>query len=160
MCYTLFMTFQRIEDFDAQSANGGKCYISNLPRQVFDPRSPHTAGQDFDEFILRGPMIDFEGYLDIRPSVIVAEARALGMLTVEEVAEIQERSEDAEAAVLAAESEFLRLRTLNEALLLAQADSIIEFQALELELGQAYDDLYDDSDDHLSVEALIVQELS
>jgi len=98
--------FQIIPNFNGQSRNGGGCSLSNLPMQ--EPALGRPAEQ-VDEFVLRGPEIEFEGHFDIRPSVIREMAAALGMVSEAEYGhaielsqsyfnELQERR--AEAAAL------------------------------------------------------------
>ncbi len=106
--------FQVIPDFDQLSRNGATCSISNLNKAL--PalgREPHEV----DDFILRGPEVEYEGYIDIRPSVIIQTAMELGMVTAEENAALvydrdslfeDLRSSQAEAAALQQELDALR----------------------------------------------------
>jgi len=55
-----------IDDFDAASRNGGRCSLSNLGKQGGKKRRQSLT----DDFILRGPMIDMEGFFDVRPTII------------------------------------------------------------------------------------------
>lgn len=75
--------FQVIPDFNGQSRNGAKCSITNLPK--IPKQTPQQQPHEIDEFILRGPEIEFEGYFDIRPAVIIDTAREVfDMVTAEE----------------------------------------------------------------------------
>lgn len=64
------MTFRKIEDFDNMSRNGSTCSLTNLPKQ-----GGKKARQTLhDHFVLRGPMIEYEGYFDVRPTAIAEVA--------------------------------------------------------------------------------------
>lgn len=77
--------FQVISDFDAQSAQP-TCYISHLGKQ--EP-GLNKQEHEVDPFILRGPEIDFEGHLDIRPEVVLTTAHELGMVFGEDHEEVE-----------------------------------------------------------------------
>jgi hypothetical protein len=135
--------FHVVDDFDAQSANGGKCYITHLPKM--NRKAPQQQDHEIDEFILRGPDIDFEGYMDIRPVVIIETAREVfGMRTEEEYAELRESLEATERArvkaVLRAEAAEARA----DDLIVLNAEKIVTEQTLMTELETTYDDWLDD----------------
>lgn len=150
MSMTQLTHFQIIPDFNAQSARP-VCYLSHLPKQ--NRRRPQQQDHEVDEFILRGPEIDFEGYMDIRPAVIIDTAReAFGMVSAAEAETLQ--------AALQLQQELserlqAELDTANERLkgmILANAEQIVQISGMEAELTQAYEDLYadhevDDDDD-------------
>jgi len=145
--------FRIIEDFDGQSANGAKCYLSNLSKQK--RRTPQQQDHEIDEFILRGPAISFEGYMDIRPAVIIETAtELLGMLSPASAAALEAEKAELHESNLALMQEVADLRQRCDVYAVAQAEMIQQMQALELELGQAYDDIYDDEESHASLEAL------
>lgn len=62
---------RRIPEFSSTSRNGQKCSLSGGGQALDGPgRQPHEV----DEFILRGPAIQSEGFFDFRPSVLRALA--------------------------------------------------------------------------------------
>lgn len=153
--------FQIIPDFDGQSANGARCYFTNLSRQKADPKRPQQQPHEVDEFVLRGPAISFEGFMDIRPAVIIDTAREVfGMWTAESVEDLT-YANSLLKETLAAESKRAddaeqRLKDM----ILANAEMIVQQQALSDELGQAYEDLYDGDVELVSLEELVEEELS
>lgn len=84
--FTTRLSFWQIRpDFDAQSRNGSVCSLTGLDRQKARlGRKP----EEEDHFVLRGPMIDHEGYFDVRPAAILQTAKELGMYYENEVSEI------------------------------------------------------------------------
>jgi hypothetical protein len=66
--------FDIIDDFNAQSRKP-VCSITNLPKQSRENATVQAQPHEIDDFILRGPDIDFEGFFDIRPVVIIETAR-------------------------------------------------------------------------------------
>ena len=76
-----FTYFTVKPNFNPQSRNGARCSLSNLIMQGEELGRP---SDEVDEFVLSGPMIDYEGDFDIRPSVIRTTARELGMVSAEE----------------------------------------------------------------------------
>jgi hypothetical protein len=151
---TQFTHFQVVSDFN-QGGPSAKavCYISHLPKMKKD--TPQKQPHEVDEFILRGPEIEFEGFLDIRPEVIITTALELGMHTAATVETLQlalEQSEDARvAALVRAETAEARV----DDLIVYNAEQIVGEAALVVELGEAYEDLYDYPDelDYLDEEA-------
>ena len=139
-----FTHFYVIDDFNAQSAKPS-CYISNLPKMK--KRTVQQSDAEVDPFILRGPEIDFEGYMDIRPAVILETARELGMATEEEFAALKDQYhnalEDNKRLRRLLETEIDR----NKALTLKNAEQIVQEEALTAELEAAYADLYDEEAD-------------
>lgn len=132
--------FQVISDFNAQSAKQ-VCYVSNLPLQK--RRTPQQQDHEIDEFVLRGPEISFEGYLDLRPAVILETAAELGMVSAAKHEALR-----GENLLLRQELDnaLARLDEANERLqgmILLNAEQIVQEEALAEELTQAYEDLYD-----------------
>lgn len=140
--------FRIIPDFDNQSARGPKCYITGLSKQRKDPSRPQQQEHEIDEFILRGPAIDFEGYMDIRPAVIRETAQdLLGMITKSQAAALLSRAIDAETALALANERADTNQARLEDMILANAEQIVQISALGDELEQAYADLYAEDDD-------------
>ena len=145
--------FRIIPDFDQLSANGAKCYFTHMPLQRPDPDRPQQQAHEVDEFILRGPEIAFEGYMDVRPAVIIETARELlGMGTAAEVKDLftanqllTEANEALQDRLSTAEN---RLRDM----ILANAEQIVQISALETEIESAYDELYGADEDILAEE--------
>lgn len=137
--------FTIIPDFDAQSANGGLCYISKLPKQKKD--TPQKQAHEVDEFILRGPEISFEGYFDIRPAVIIETAREVfDMYMPEEVAELQAERNALDNEVLRLEQELDEANDRLSQQILLNAEQIVALEAAQNELEAAYTELYEDED--------------
>ena len=63
----------KVPDFDSQSRSY-KCSVSHQPRHLDD------------EYVIRGPMIDFEGYFDITKTCAEQLARLIGWVPAEEAA--------------------------------------------------------------------------
>jgi len=148
--------FQVIPDFNAQSANGATCYISHLPKQ--SRRTPQQQEHELDEFVLRGPEIEFEGYLDIRPAVIMETAQWLGMVSKEAAEVLREALKQAEESRIAALARAEAAESRLTDMILVNAEQIVQEQALADELAAAYEDLYDHTDDHVSFEDVIREE--
>lgn len=132
--------FQIIDNFNGQSARP-VCYFTNLEKQV--RTTPQQQDHEVDEFILRGPLVDFEGYIDIRPAVIIDTAREVfGMISAAEAQVLAQVDADLNAALAEAEAQIESLKTQLRAMILANAEQIVQEEALAAELGQAYEDLY------------------
>lgn len=135
--------FQIIPDFDAQSAKQ-VCYISHLPKMPIR-ETPQIQDHERDPFILRGPEIDFEGFMDIRPAVIIETAREVFEMVSKEEYEaiVAERSAlDDEVARLEKQNDELNDRL--KAMILQNAEQIVQAEALSTELDSVYSEMYDD----------------
>lgn len=140
--------FIAIPDFDGRSARGPKCYITNLVRQDADPKRPQQQPHEIDAFILRGPQIEYEGFLDIRPSVIRDTAvEFLGMIDADEAERLRSENVDLMVALVLAEERADTNQGRLEDMILANAEQIVQIASLSDELGQAYEDLYAEDDD-------------
>lgn len=136
--------FTVIPDFNAQSAKP-VCYFTNLPKQEAD--TPQKQPHEVDHFILRGPEIEFEGYMDIRPDVIITTAREIfQMSTPEEVADLVQERNDLEEALKQAEEARDAANSRLQAMILQNAEQIVQIAGLEEALSQSYEDLYDPAD--------------
>lgn len=133
--------FQVIPNFDAQSRNGAVCSFSGLPKQEQD--TPQKQEHEVDEFILRGPEIEFEGYLDIRPAVIYETALQLGMVHADEYAAVEAQADALVIRLIAAETALEAAEDRLKQMILVNAEQITQEEALHGELTQAYEDLYD-----------------
>lgn len=136
--------FQVIPDFDQQSARP-VCYISNLPKQ--HRKTPQQKESQLDEFILRGPDIDFEGHLDIRPAVILQTAQELGMWPAREVDKLVRRLAELEEALVDAEYRATQANSRLTDQILQNAEQIVEIQGLKDELESVYEEQYSVDDD-------------
>ena len=136
--------FQVIPDFDHQSARP-VCYVSNLPKQY--RKTPQQKESQLDEFILRGPSIDFEGHLDIRPAVILQTAQELGMVPAEEVDRLVRRLSEVEEGLKNAEYQATAANSRLTDQILQNAEQIVEIQGLKEELESVYEEQYSAEDD-------------
>ena len=136
--------FQIRPDFDAQSARP-VCYFTNLPKMKRD--TPQQQEHEIDEFVLRGPEIAFEGYMDIRPAVIIDTAREVfGMITPAEADALRAEIAEISQAYEASQIQVASLRDQVRSLTLQNAEQIVEIAGFQEELSQAYEDLYDPTD--------------
>lgn len=84
--------FSVIPEFNGQSRNGAKCSVSNRDRSK---SKLGKADHEVDHFVLRGPMIDHEGFFDLLPTVITETAHDLGMSYPFEVeAQVEQRAQE------------------------------------------------------------------
>ena len=140
------------------------CPVTNLGKQA-----PAYGNENGDPFVFRGPEITYHdgrgpcslGTFDVRPQAIDDAARNyLYMHTKEEYDELRETYAAVDAAHFALEVENSNLRTRLDAMILAEAENIVNSKALEQELMNAYAELYgyDDSSDSDSEDVLDLPE--
>lgn len=117
---------QVLTDFTMQSRNGAVCSLSNLPVNTNDP----------DDFVLRGPEIEYEGFFDVRSSVIRAAAEDLGMVPADEYQVLQYVNDELSTVVkdLTAENERL------EELIAYQRDLLEDALSRRYEEYKEYED--------------------
>lgn len=139
--------FTRIPDFDDTSARKGRCYILNIPRP------------EEDEGVFRGPMIDFEGFMDVSERAIKEAASELGWISAEKAKEYK----DACLAALKAEAERQverddYKRRLQD-MIMENAELVTEVQRWRA-WGEEDSEVDDEGNIIVSLDALIEDELS
>jgi hypothetical protein len=110
------MVFTRIPDFDDTSAKKGRCYVMNIPKP------------EEDEGVFRGPLIDFEGFLDISERAIREAAREIGMLDADKATALKRELAAAEVRADLAETNAAEMRSRLEQMILENAELVTEVQ--------------------------------
>ena len=111
-------------DFQSDSATP-KCYISNLPK-TRDGGATQVA--EPEDFVLRGPRIDYEGFLDIRVGVITDTATELGMVSAERAEAYQSEIAQMRLYVSELEDNLARSQNRLKEQVLLNAEMIVEYE--------------------------------
>lgn len=149
MCYVLRMAFVPHNNFDQRSFKS-TCPVTGLGKQ-----GPAHGNNGGDEFVFRGPEIKFHdgrgevslGHFDLRPAAIEDAAREhLGMYRKDTFEMVEKACHDHQNTIQNLEEESLNLQLALDVLILQDAEYVVQLRALELELQEAYKELYEDAD--------------
>ena len=141
------MAFVPHNNFDSRSFKAS-CPVTGLGKQ-----GPAHGNNGGDDFIFRGPEITFHdgrglaslGHFDLRTAAIRdAAVNHLGMFSNEDGVDLENSVTRLQRDLDYEKGKNLKLQDALDALVLQDAEYVVQLRALELELQEAYRELYED----------------